>query len=51
MPKSIFKDLWETLKKREIWKGEIKNLKKGGGYYWISATITPETDAQNNLIG
>lgn len=51
MPKSIFKDLWKTLKKREIWKGEIKNLKKSGDYYWISTTITPETDAQNNLIG
>jgi PAS domain S-box-containing protein len=41
MPKSIFKEMWDTLKQGEIWKGEVKNLKKDGGFYWVEAIITP----------
>jgi PAS domain S-box-containing protein len=51
MPKSVFKELWTTLQNNKVWQGEIKNLKKNGGYYWISTTITPETDSDGNCIG
>ncbi|RXJ93990.1 PAS sensor domain-containing protein [Malaciobacter molluscorum] len=41
MPKKAFEDLWETIKKNEIWTGYVKNATKSGGYYWVFATIYP----------
>jgi aerotaxis receptor len=41
MPKSAFKDLWETVKKGEIWTGYVKNRTKDNGYYWVFATVYP----------
>ena len=32
MPKSIFKELWETLKKMVLWSGVVKNLRKDEGF-------------------
>jgi PAS domain S-box-containing protein len=40
-PQEFFRDLWATIKQGRIWKGEIKNLKKDGSYYWVAATIVP----------
>jgi len=40
MPKSIFADLWETIQKGDTWEGCVKNLRKDGGYYWVSANIS-----------
>jgi len=40
MPKSAFKELWETLQRGEIWEGYVKNLRKDGGYYWVFAHIS-----------
>ena len=37
MPVSIFSELWQTIKNGNIWKGEIKNLKKNGDFYWVRA--------------
>ena len=41
MPKIAFKDLWETVKKGQIWTGYVKNATKDGGYYWVYATVYP----------
>lgn len=40
MPRSIFRSLWETLHKGEMWRGYIKNLRKDGGYYWVYAEVS-----------
>jgi aerotaxis receptor len=40
MPKSVFKELWETLKDGENWQGFVKNRRKDGGYYWVKAEIS-----------
>jgi len=47
--KDTFKDLWTTIKSGKIWKGEIKNLKKDGGFYWVDATIFPEFDSNGTI--
>ncbi|MEN5388050.1 PAS domain-containing protein [Aliarcobacter skirrowii] len=41
MPKVAFKDLWDTVKKGEIWTGYVKNATKSGGFYWVFATVYP----------
>ena len=41
MPKAAFKSLWETVQKGEVWTGYVKNAVKGGGFYWVYATVYP----------
>ncbi|KFL34395.1 MULTISPECIES: PAS domain-containing protein [unclassified Sulfurospirillum] len=41
MPKAVFKELWESLKKGNVWQGFVKNRTKSGKFYWVYATIFP----------
>jgi PAS domain S-box-containing protein len=41
MPKAAFNDLWETVRRGNIWTGYVKNSTKDGGYYWVYATVYP----------
>jgi aerotaxis receptor len=47
MPKAAFKDLWSTVKSNKVWTGYVKNAIKGGGYYWVFATVFPRYDSQS----
>ncbi len=49
MPKAVFKELWETIQQGKPWKGKVKNLKKGGGFYWVWANIEPLYDAKGKI--
>jgi len=40
MPKSLFKDLWKSIKSGDSWVGYVKNLRKDGGYYWVKAEVS-----------
>jgi two-component system cell cycle response regulator len=41
MSKSLYEDLWSTIKVGQIWRGEVKNIRKDGTDYWVEAIITP----------
>jgi len=41
MPKTAFKEVWNTLKSGKAWTGIIKNLRKDGKYYWVYSHICP----------
>lgn len=41
MPKQVYEDLWQTLKKKQAWSGIVKNRRKDGGFYWIKARVIP----------
>lgn len=48
-PAFVFRDLWETLRNKQIWKGRIKNKKKSGGSYIVDATIVPILDSNAEI--
>jgi PAS domain S-box-containing protein len=51
MPQEDFANMWHTIQSGEIWQGEVKNLKKDGGYYWVNATVSPLKNDKNEIVG
>jgi len=41
MPEGVFKEMWDTLQSGKIWMGLVKNRRKNGDHYWVSAFVTP----------
>lgn len=41
VPKSIFKDMWDTIQSGKTWEGDVKNRCKNGEPYYVKATIIP----------
>ncbi len=40
MPKSVYKELWDTIKAEKSWSGYVKNMRKDRGYYWVYAEVS-----------
>jgi PAS domain S-box-containing protein len=51
MPRKAFENMWDTIQSGKVWKGEVKNLKKDGGFYWVDAEITPIRNESGKTIG
>ena len=45
--KDFFKIMWQTIKKGDPWKGEIKNRSKDGRNYWVEVIIMPVRNEKN----
>lgn len=50
-PTELFEDLWNTIKKENVWKGEMKNKRKDGSFYWVNIIISPTYDDNKKLNG
>ena len=50
MPKEVYIEMWEKLRKGKVWEGELKNRKKSGETYWVKATIHPNF-SKNIIVG
>jgi len=48
MPRAAFKGLWEDVQSKGFWTGYVKNARKGGGFYWVYATVLKSVDKNGN---
>ncbi len=49
-PKSIFKDMWHTIKdEKKIWRGIVRNRAKNGKSYYTDALVMPILDLNGNI--
>lgn len=48
---SLYKDLWGTISQGKVWKGELKNRKKSGVFFWTETSISPVFDTKNKITG
>lgn len=49
MPRAAFKSLWDDVQAKGFWMGFVKNARKGGGFYWVYATVLRSTDKNGNI--
>lgn len=48
-PDEFYRDMWETLMRREVWRGEFHNKRKDGTLFWESASISPIIDPYGEI--
>lgn len=51
MPKEAFKEMWKTIKSKNIWRGEVKNRKKDGSFYWVDSIVFPLLNHEQEIQG
>ena len=47
--KEFWKQFWDTISSGNTWKGEIKNKKRDGKFYWVYTVINPIMDVSGNV--
>jgi PAS domain S-box-containing protein len=46
----LFKELWDTIQSKQVWKGVITNVHKSGRKYIVEASIFPILDAKGDIV-
>jgi len=49
-PKSVFKEMWQTIQSGNIYSGLFKNRKKDGGSFYANITIVPIVNEENTIV-
>ncbi|MFH0733159.1 MAG: PAS domain S-box protein [bacterium] len=48
--KAFFKEMWDTINNREVWRGQIKNKAKDGTCFWVDSVISPALNENGNPV-
>ena len=48
--KEFYKQLWNTIKRGQVWSGRLVNRRKDGRLYQEEATISPVRDSSGNIV-
>lgn len=49
-PKDVFKDMWQSIQNKKVWRGTLSNRKKNGKIYYVDATIVPILDENDEIV-
>jgi PAS domain S-box-containing protein len=49
MSKESFADMWNTIKSKKVWHGQVKNRKKNGEEYIVQSVVMPILDKNNDV--
>jgi aerotaxis receptor len=49
MPRSVFREMWDTIRQGKHFSGLVMNMRKDGRYYWVEVKIDA-IDADGNII-
>ena len=49
MPRVAFKSLWDDVQTKGFWTGYVKNARRGGGFYWVYATVLRSIDKSGQV--
>jgi len=49
IPEATYKELWETIKSKKSWSGELKNKTSNGVEKWVQTRVTPILDEYGEL--
>ncbi len=49
MPRVAFKGLWDDIQTKGFWTGYVKNARRGGGFYWVYATVLKNVDKNGKI--
>ncbi len=47
---NIFREMWQTIESKKIWKGVVKNKHKDGTAYIVNVTILPILDSEDKIL-
>ena len=46
----FFREMWETIGRGELWRGDIKNRAKDGSFYWVDSYIHPIQNEEGKVV-
>jgi PAS domain S-box-containing protein len=50
MDPAVYKDLWETILRGDVWRGDLENRGKDGRVFWEYVSISPIKDAAGDVL-